>query len=82
MDVWLKEIVIKLKKKKNKDRNKIGKEKKIIYKKKKIDVEFSYHLSTDVATKILPHQHFISYLNIRHANNANCLPRRHFPLVS
>ena len=35
MGFWLKEIVIKLKKKKNKDRNKIGKEKKIIYKKKK-----------------------------------------------
>ena len=48
----------KIKKEKNKDRNKIGKEKKIILK-KKTDVEFSYHLSTDVATKILPHQHFI-----------------------
>ena len=57
MGVWLKEIVIKLKIKKNKDRNKIGKEKN--YLKKKTDVEFSCHLSTDVATKILPHQHFI-----------------------
>ena len=34
MGVWLKEIIIKLKNKKNKDMNKIGKEKKIIYKKK------------------------------------------------
>ena len=41
MGVWLKEIVIKLKrKKKKKDRNKIGKEKKIILNKKKTDVEF------------------------------------------
>ena len=52
----VKEIVIKLKEK-NKDWNKIGKEKKIIF--KKADVDFSCHLSTDVATKILPCQHFI-----------------------
>ena len=41
----------------NKDRNKIGKEKKINL--LKADVDFSCHLSIDVATKILPHQFFI-----------------------
>ena len=58
MGVWLKEIVIKLKKKKIRIGTKLVKKRKL-FKKKKTDVEFSYHLSTDVATKILPHQHFI-----------------------
>ena len=58
MGVWLKEIVIKLKRRKNKDRNKIGKEKKIILKIKNWR-GVSCYLSTNVATKILPHQHFI-----------------------
>ena len=53
MGAWLKEIVIKLNEKKNKDRNKIGKEKKIFF--LKANVDFSCHLSIDVATKILPH---------------------------